>query len=269
MEVVSIVDDIEYLNDNQVIGNLKLDNASIEFKGKGNVLYCTELISLKNCKLRFTGNNSLIYFDENKEPFSINIRVGNDSVFYIGKQCFFNKTSYFYATERKNVIIGNECLMSFGVYLRTSDPHLIYDVETKKRLNFSKSILIGDHVWIGQNALLLKNTVIGSGTIIGGNSVVSGKKLSSNTIYAGNPVKKRKSGVFYKNPMSTHDYDLEKEKNSEIFDSDDYCYEQDEHTVDLEQIDKQLQQLHTVSEKIEYIQKELTNYQYKNRFFIE
>ena len=33
MEVVSIVDDIEYLNDNQVIGNLKLDNASIEFKG--------------------------------------------------------------------------------------------------------------------------------------------------------------------------------------------------------------------------------------------
>ena len=269
MEVVKEKSDISNLVDNQIYGDIELNNAQIEWKGTGNVLYCVGKIQLENCKIRFTGNHSLIYFDENLYPFSINIRVGNDSVFYLGKDCFLNRTSDMYATKRKNILIGNQCLLSFGCYFRTADPHLIYDVNTKKRLNFSKSILIGDHVWIGQNALLLKNTVIGSGTIIGGNSVVSGKKLSSNTIYAGNPVKKRKSGVFYKNPMSTHDYDLEKEKNSEIFDSDDYCYEQDEHTVDLEQIDKQLQQLHTVSEKIEYIQKELTNYQYKNRFFIE
>ena len=160
-------------------------------------------------------------------------------------------------------------MLSFDCYFRTADPHLIYDTKTKQRLNFSKSILIGDHVWIGQNVLLLKNTVIGSGAIIGGNSVVSGKKLSSNTVYAGNPVKKIRSGDFYKSPMSTHDYDLEQERDSEIFDSDDYCYEQDEHTVDFVQIDKQLQQLRTVPEKIEYIQKELTDYQYKNRFFTE
>ncbi len=268
MEVVSIVDDIEYLNDNQVIGNLKLDNASIEFKGKGNVLYCTELISLKNCKLRFTGNNSLIYFDENKEPFSINIRVGNDSVFYIGKQCFFNKTSYFYATERKNVIIGNECLMSFGVYLRTSDPHLIYDVETKKRLNFSKSILIGDHVWVGQNCLILKNTQIGSGSIIGGNSVVSGKKISSNTLWAGNPAKKIKDNVFYGEYKSTHDYDLELEENSN------YCkkvykYESDKNTINFETFDNNLRSISNVNDKINYIKDNLVNNENKNRFFLK
>ena len=142
-------------------------------------------------------------------------------------------------------------------------------MKTKKRLNYSKSILIGDHVWIGQNALLLKNTVIGSGAIIGGHSVVSGKKISSNTIYAGNPIKKIRSHVFYGKHMSTHDFDLEQEHNSEILDIDDYCYEQDKYTVDFVQIDKQLQQFHTVFEKIDYIQKELTNYQYKNRFFID
>lgn len=269
MEVVKEKSDISKLVENQIYGDIELKNAQIEWKGTGNVLYCVGKIQLENCKLRFTGNHSLIYFDENLYPFSIDIRVGNDSVFYLGKDCYLNKTSHMYATERKNILIGNQCLLSFECYFRTADPHLIYDTKTKQRLNFSKSILIGDHVWIGQNVLLLKNTVIGSGAIIGGNSVVSGKKLSSNTVYAGNPIKKIRSHVFYGKHMSTHDFDLEQEHNSEILDIDDYCYEQDKYTVDFVQIDKQLQQFHTVFEKIDYIQKKLTNYQYKNRFFID
>lgn len=269
MEIVKEKTDILKLKDNQIYGEIELNNAQIEWTGIGNVLYCTGKIQLENCRIRFTGNHSLIYFDENAYPFSINIRVGNDSVFYLGKHCFLNRTSHMYATERKNILIGNECLLSFGNYFRTADPHIIYDCKTKKRVNDSKSILIGDHVWIGQNALILKDTIIGSGAIIGGNSVVSGKRLSSNTIYAGNPARKIKSGVFYDSPMSTHNYTFEQESHSKTSQKNIYCYESDSYCVDLKEIDKKLQQLNAVQDKLEYLKKNVSDYQYKNRFFIK
>lgn len=267
MELVENSNQINNLVKNKIIGNINLKNSSIEFKGENNILFCMGDIQVENCKLRFTGNNSIIYFDENKYPFSLNIRVSNDSVFYLGKSCFINRRSDMYATERKNIIIGNECLLSFNNYFRTADPHLIYDVNTKKRINFSKSILIGDHVWIGQGCLILKGTNIGSGAIIGGNSVVSNKKISSNTLYAGNPVRKIKEGICYGSHKSTHDYILEDEINSETTDELIYKYELDNKTVSMEQIDRELFKLSSVTEKLEYIKNNLSNRDGINRFF--
>ena len=59
-------------------------------------------------------------------------------------------------SEQKHLFIGNDCLLSFGIWVRNADPHLIYDVESHKRVNPTKSIYIGDHVWIGQSAMILK-----------------------------------------------------------------------------------------------------------------
>ena len=267
MELVKDEKDFSNLVDNQVFGDIELHNAEIEWDGKGNILYCVGKIKLENCKIRFSGNHSIVYIDENFYPFSINVRIGNDSVFYLGKDVFLNQTSYVFATERKNVLIGNQLLLSFGCYFRTADPHLLYDTRTKKRINYSKSILIGDRVWIGQNSLILKGTKIGSGAVIGGGAVISGKNIPSNTVYAGNPARKIRSNVFFGKFDSTDDYEEEDIKNSDVLDIDDYCYEKDENTVDLEKIDKELQEIKSVSEKLEYIKKNLSNYQYKNRFF--
>ena len=268
METVKNQKGIQKLNNNKIIGDISLENSSIEFKGQNNILFCNSHIKIVNSKLRFTGNNSLIFFDENNYPFSINIRVGTDSVFYLGKDCYLNKTSNMYATERKNILIGKECLLSFGCYFRTADPHLIYDVKTKKRLNFSKSIIIGDHVWIGQNSLILKNTFIGSGAIIGGSSVVSNKRIESNTIYAGNPARKIKDGVFYSSPMSTHDFDKFKEIESKIYDSDAYVYEKDETTQNLEKINNDLLNIELAADKIKYLLNNISNNDNKNRFYL-
>lgn len=70
-------------------------------------------------------------------------------------------------------------------------------MESKERINQSKSVFVGDHVWLGQSSMLLKGTQIGSGSIIGAGSVVAGKQIPSNTAWAGNPVRKVKSGVFW------------------------------------------------------------------------
>lgn len=255
---------------NQIIGNVRLENAHIEFKGNNNIFFCTNNLNLENCRVRFTGNNSLIYIDDNSYPLSLNMRVGNDSVIYIGKDCYINKTSNLYATERKNIIIGNQLLLSFNVYFRTADPHIIYDTKTKERINYSKSILIGDRVWIGQDSLILKGNIIGSGSIIGGHSVLANKNIKSNTLYAGNPARKIRENVFYGQHRSTHDFDLEQVKRSKYYNNhnqEQYVYKKDKTTVFLIKIDKDITNIKTARDKMKYIEKNISNNISKNRFY--
>ena len=123
--------------------------------------------------------------------YKLNLSVHNNNAFYYGLNSSVNfRPITILLSEEKHIFIGNDVLFSFDIWIRNSDPHLIYSANTKKRINPTKSVFIGDHVWIGQNALILKGTQISSGSIIGANSVVAGKRISSNTIWAGNPVKK-------------------------------------------------------------------------------
>lgn len=78
MEIINNFEEINNIKNNKIIGKFILDNSSIEFKGKNNIMYFGKGIKLKNAKLRFTGNNSLIYIDNNYMPISLNGRVGND-----------------------------------------------------------------------------------------------------------------------------------------------------------------------------------------------
>lgn len=86
--------------------------------------------------------------------------------------------------------------MALGIWMRNADPHLIYSISTKKRLNLTKSIFIGDNVWIGQQSLILKETQIHSGSIIGGHSVLSNKKIMSNCSVAENPARVISENIF-------------------------------------------------------------------------
>lgn len=259
-------------NNNQIIGNITYKNAKITFNRKNNIVHCKDGVKLENCEIRFTQNNSLLYIDKNEYPMSLNMRLGNDSVIYIGKDCYINKTSYLYATERKNIIIGNQLLLFFNTYFRTADPHILYDCKTKQRLNPSKSILIGDRVWIGKNTLILKNTIIGSGAVIGGNSVITGNIIPSNTVYAGNPARKVKENVFYGYHNSTHDFTETEELENHFFkepNQNQYVYQKDEHTVSSKKVDQELINLKSANQKLEYIQKNMTNNNAKNRFYIQ
>lgn len=201
MDVTAIINDSinEYPNNNYIVAgaDCSLKETTIRFEGKGNICFFEGNLRLEKCFFEFYGDNNLIYLRKNGYIYHmINIKMYNNSVFHFGVDGICQELNVI-LSEGKHAFIGDYCAFSFGIWIRSADPHLIYDSRSRMRINPSKSVFVGDHVWLGQNALLLKGTEISSGSIIGANSVVSNKKIPSNTIWGGNPVRQIKDNVFW------------------------------------------------------------------------
>ena len=156
---------------------------------------------------------------------------------------------YVEGTVEKNIFIGDNCLFSFGIWIRTADPHLIYDIKTYHRINPSKSVFIGDHVWIGQNSTLLKGSVVASGSIVGANSVVT-KVVPSNVVVGGNPCKIVRKNVFWDKHV-VHNYTKKETKDSLILESDEFIYK--DGNFDFGKLDLDLKKFVTSDNKLNYL----------------
>lgn len=260
------VKDLDKLIDNRIIGNLNLENSRIRFIGKNNILYLDGNVKLKDTSFEFRGDNSIMYLCESGDVLSLDIKIYNNSVFFFGFDNWINRSVKIVVSEECNVIIGNDNLISYDTCIRTADPHIIYDIKSKKRINQSKSIFIGDHTWIGQHVLILKGAMIGSGSIFGAMTLVTNKKYKSNKVYGGNPAKIIKDDAFFLKDAVHNFTNKEKEKYS-LCDSDKYIYEKDKHTISFIDIDKKLVGI-DVNKKIKFLKNNLIEKNFKNRFYI-
>ena len=262
-------------NKNFYVGKLpELKNSEIICHGKNNYVICNGYVRLENSKIQFHGDNSVVFLNESYHPIKINVGIYHNSVFYLGKNNYINDNIIAILSEQKHIFIGDDGAFSFGIWFRTADPHLIYDRSSRKRINPTKSIFVGDHVWIGQNVLMLKGTQIDSGSIIGGNSVVSGKHIPNSSIYAGNPVRFVKDGIIWDDSCVhawteemtelSNDYDsyISSTKNQNL---DDYIFSYDKNSeVSYVYLDC-LFSSGSIEDKINYLF-ELSDRKIKNRF---
>ena len=198
-------------------------NSVIKFNGKNNILVIEDGVKLVNSRISFGGDNAVVYLSRNKYIYYLDINAYSNTCVFIGKDNFFNGRLSLIASERKNIIIGDNGLISFGIFVRTADPHLIYSCETKQRINKSKSVLIGDHVWLGQGALILKGTKIGSGSILGGGAVISNKSVFSNASAVGNPAKIVAKNIFF-SKESVHNFNKKQTEEFSVMQSDEWIY---------------------------------------------
>lgn len=225
---------------NRIVGYLpKVIDSNINFKGENNILYCDENVRLNKSVLNFNGCNSLIYLGTGKHK--VNISLWNDSVCHCGRSIFYTDVCKFILSEHKHCFVGDYCIIAVNVLIRNSDPHLIYSCNDGNRINPTKSVYIGDHVWIGQNVNILKGTQIDSGSILGASSVIAGKQIPHNSIWAGSPSRQIKNEVFW-DGTCTHSFTEEEtessmnynkyiSENREGYHDDCWIYEYDENQV--------------------------------------
>ena len=270
METVKSISDIEKLKKNRVVGNPKMNKSQITFKGQNNIMYCEGNVTLDKAKFTFNGNNSIVYLSSAmNSKYSFNLLIYNESTFFIGREGNMSSPININIQENQNVIIGAEATISSGVNIRTADIYPIYDNQTKERINFAKSVFIGDHVWLGHLAYISRGAQIGSGAIIENNSFVPHNvRIPSNSIAVGNPVKLERKDVFYTNNFLAHNR-AEASLDTKDYKSDVFIYEfVNQETLDMNKIDQILKSL-DVDSRLEFIQKLFVRNKRTNRFTIK
>lgn len=161
-----------------------------------------------NCHI-ILGNNSHISIGEDS-IINGRISIGAWSSVVIGRELNVTSNLTIRAVENTRILIGDNCLFASNIIIRSNDGHPIYDTKTHKRLNLSKGIIIGKHVWLADEVAVLKGVKIGDGSIIAMRSVVT-KNIPEKCIAAGIPAKVIKKGCTWEHSTSLHSaefYDL-------------------------------------------------------------
>ncbi len=101
-----------------------------------------------------------------------------------GENVYFNVNCVVLDTMK--ITIGSHVLFGPGVQIYAASHPL--DSETRKTLEFSKPVSIGDNCWIGGGAIILPGVSIGNNCVIGAGSVVT-KNIPDHSMAVGNPAK--------------------------------------------------------------------------------
>ena len=157
--------------------------------GRYNIICVGDKSKLSGCKFVFKGNNNVIRIGNNcqlsKTTFWIS---GNGNCIEIGNKTTVGNNCQFATLEGTNIKIGEDCMFSHDIYVRTSDSHSILDKDNN-RINQSQSISIGNHVWVGLQALILKGSEISDNSVVAARAIVSKKFNEEGCLLVGAPAK--------------------------------------------------------------------------------
>lgn len=191
--------------------------------GESNSLTGHEMTFGETGKLKITGNRNKVFVGEGTDLKGLRLEItGDDCEFIIGSKCKIrgfiqikgigssmrigNKSTAtgisVVVIEGKTISIGDDCMLSYQIEMRTSDAHALLDINTRKRINLADNISIGNHVWIGARAVILKGACLPNDVVVAQGSMINKAYLDSHCVLAGTPAKVVKSGVTWDRKLS-------------------------------------------------------------------
>lgn len=173
---------------NSIINNNGLAfRCKFRIRGSNNRIIIDDFARIMRCKIYISGNDNVVEIGKNTFIENSAILMDFDhNRFSIGKNSIISRGFEGSCMEGMTISIGDDCLFSGNISIRTCDSHSVLD-KTGKRINTSQNVFVGNHVWIGTNALLLKGTQVLDNCIVGARSVLTKKYDKSNVVIVGQP----------------------------------------------------------------------------------
>lgn len=174
-----------------------------ELYGEGvqNVFICGNdnyILVGKNCNLRkvsffIRGNGNRIVIGDNCSAYAVQFHIEQDgNEINLGRGTTLHgrdeHSIHMAADEGSKILIGEDCMLSNGVQIRSTDSHSIVNMNGD-RINLARDVVIGDHCWIGLQSILLKGTVLEPHCVVGAGAVCSKRYGKANCTVAGNPAR--------------------------------------------------------------------------------
>lgn len=187
LHIIGVQDNNFFQADNSLV------KGRINFEGTDNLLVIKDGATVSG-KISIEGKNNKVFFHPNSVYRGRLIVRGNNQVVTIGANTTFQSV-YMLCQEGCNIEIGDWCMFSRDIEIRTTDAHSVVDVNTRERVNKPSSVKIGDHVWVGVGSLISKGSQISNDSIVGAYSFVNKKFTEENVLIAGTPAKIVRHGV--------------------------------------------------------------------------
>lgn len=166
--------------------------------GNHNLIELGRLSVLLDCRIAIRGNGNRIIIGENTRLSGVELNIEDDgNLVVIGDNTTIYGKAHLACIEGTRLMIGRDCMISSDVSFRTGDSHAIVDQENR-RINFSKDIIVGEHVWLGNRTTLTKGAKVPSFSVVGTGSIVTKELEGTHSIIAGVPARVLRTGINWK-----------------------------------------------------------------------
>lgn len=177
------------------LGVSLLKKSRIVFSGYNNQVHVGDYSRLINCSITILGSGCRVYIGSRCYLNGVNIYMEDDNnCLSIGSHSSVDGKTEFALIEGTVIDVGNDCMFSRDIHIRTGDSHSIIN-DQNIRINPSKNIRIGNHVWVCTKTMILKGVSINDNSIVAAGSVVTGSEYPENSVIGGVPSKVIKTGI--------------------------------------------------------------------------
>ena len=182
---------ILYKKNSKIVEYPQIKELEININGSNNLIELKEPFNFKDLSINMYGDNNVLKIDENSRFLHARINLNSGTNVRIGKG--FTCCSGLVIRNKHalgvSIRIGNDCMFSENVHIRSTDGHTIFDKDTLEPINKPENIVIGDHVWLGDAVCVLKGSIIPDNSVVGAKAVVTKAFDEPNVILAGIPAR--------------------------------------------------------------------------------
>lgn len=179
-----------------------IDRFKGHFTGRHNVIvYGTDTQFHGNILMRTNGTTIILgdHAGKNCQGSLVLDGAGHGGLVFIGANTTVNRVAVFLHPYYTQIIIGEDCMLSHEIMLRTSDEHCMFDMETGEHLDPPANIILEPHVWLCPQITVLRGVTIGFGSVVGVNSVVS-RSAPAFSLVGGQPARVVRQNISWDRP---------------------------------------------------------------------